>query len=98
MNHIVYITDENYILPTLVSLNSLVKNAAQKIAALYKFRLPEIFSDLDKILCIDGDIILKWKKVYSLSKKRRAEERRKRGNHAEFKAEVYGFLHDAFFL
>lgn len=106
MNHIVYITDENYILPTLVSLNSLCANAStdtiahiisvdiseqsysqlQKIqsekvslqihsfkkdtialdvehayvskAALLKFRLPEIFANLDRLLYIDGDIIL----------------------------------------
>ena len=108
INHIVYITDENYVLPTLVSLNSLVANTPPHVhiqvhviavevsersrkkfseihsgsvsvqvhdfkdeyadfdvthlyvskAALFKFRLPEIFLDLDRILYIDGDIIL----------------------------------------
>ena len=108
INHIVYITDENYVLPTLVSLNSLVANTPPHVhiqvhviavevsersrkkfseihsgsvsvqahdfkdeyadfgiehfyvskSALFKFRLPEIFHDLDRILYIDGDIIL----------------------------------------
>lgn len=106
MNHIVYIADENYVIPTQVSLNSLCKNASKEITAhilgvelsdksreklksiksefvtvqvleientfekydfshayvskvaLLKFRLPEIFKEFDKILYIDGDIIL----------------------------------------
>ena len=107
MYNIVYITDDNYILPTKTSINSIVENIADaeicvnviavdvseknqnalknlagkniKVnllnfeneftglgldhiyvskAALFKFQIPSIFSDLDKILYVDGDMIL----------------------------------------
>lgn len=105
MEHIVYIADENFVIPTLVSIRSLIVNANNPLeihiicvemsadsceqlkssetdkikiqlhrvddeykdlfakhthvskAALFKFKLSEIFSDLDKILYVDGDII-----------------------------------------
>ena len=105
MNNIVFITDENYIIPTKTAINSVIRNAAADIvinviavdvseksresilslqnekikinvfsldnhfsdvglnhvyvskAALYKFELPNIFSDLDNILYADGDMI-----------------------------------------
>jgi len=106
MYNIVYITDENYILPTKTSINSIVrsitgtemtvhviavdvskesKESLQKLesknikirvlefgndfadlgldhhyvskAALFKFQLPNIFTDLDTILYVDGDTI-----------------------------------------
>ncbi len=107
--HIVYITDSNYILPTKISIASMLENCKEehvcihiiaidiheeqmksllrigkihnniKIiihnfsnefldlglnhsyvskAALYKFKIPEIFSDIDTILYIDGDTLL----------------------------------------
>ena len=107
MHNIVYITDNNYVLPTKASINSIVRNCAdtelavhviavevseenQKAlrnlasknvvvevlnfsnefsdlgldhlyvskAALFKFQLPNIFTDLDAILYIDGDTVL----------------------------------------
>lgn len=107
MHNIVYITDNNYVLPTKTSINSIVqnvkdtelcvnviavdvsernqnelknlssKNVTVKIlefgnefvdlgldhlyvskAALFKFQLPVIFKDLERILYVDGDMIL----------------------------------------
>lgn len=106
MHNIVYITDDNYILPTKASINSIVQNvtstdicvnvicvevteknqqaiknlASKNIkinilnfgndyndlglshiyvskAALFKFQIPLVFKDLDKILYVDGDMI-----------------------------------------
>lgn len=105
-NNIVFITDHNYLFPTVISIKSLIKNSENKEiivnivaidllnedietlkkmsvdkvrievysfsnefsdlgkshhyvsrAALYKFKLPEIFNELDKILYVDGDIL-----------------------------------------
>ncbi|MCR5316876.1 MAG: hypothetical protein K6E22_01490 [Treponema sp.] len=107
MHHIVYITDNNYVIPTKASINSIVqsitdieicvnvicvevtyrnqnaiKNLASKNvkinilnfgndsndlgeshhyvskAALFKFQLPEIFKNLERILYMDGDMIV----------------------------------------
>ena len=107
MHNIVYITDDNYILPTKASINSIIQSVTDKdicinvIAvevsdknrhalkklenknikinilnftneyvdlgldhhyvsktALFKFQLPIIFKDLDRILYLDGDMVL----------------------------------------
>lgn len=107
MYNIVYITDDNYVLPTKASINSIVQNiteaevcvnvicvevteknqqAIKNLAsknikinilnfgneysdlglshiyvskvALFKFQIPNIFKDLDRILYVDGDMIL----------------------------------------
>lgn len=107
MHNIVYITNDNYVLPTKTSINSIVQNitdteicvnvicvevteknqqalknlSSENVvvktlsysndfadlglnhhyvskAALFKFSLPEIFNDLDRILYIDGDMIV----------------------------------------
>ena len=106
MIDICFITDENYVLPTLVAIKSLITNNKHEVcisivaselseelqqlfrqlatenckiniviaenpcanidtkhiyvskAAMLKFALPHIFSDLDKILYIDGDVLI----------------------------------------
>lgn len=106
MINVCFITDENYVLPTLVAIQSLIVNSKHKVcvnvvssqlsedsqklfkqlatsnckiniiissnpgdsidtkhlyvskAAMLKFALPQIFSDLDKILYIDGDVLI----------------------------------------
>ena len=106
MINICFITDENYLIPTMVAIQSLIKNTKNEVcvniivdnvyqghlntfkeietqkvkiniiniknpcenidtdhlyvskSAMIKFILPEIFKDLDKILYLDGDILV----------------------------------------